>query len=161
MSSKNNRLRKKSQYRSDGMSKEDQRSRQYLLTQNLDKVKDVMVKSIQKGMSDPVGIVGDLRNHHAQQLSILLHRNDGLTTEEAEKKVRACIDYFKKEEAIPTLNTAIPLETAERLLPLTSPTATQSLANWKALRQPGQYLVVCIASGGNRYAGVYLEGDAS
>jgi hypothetical protein len=85
-----------------------------------------------------------------------MYRSEGASEEEAAQRVNQEIADYLEKRLIPTQIIVAPLKNAREILPCSSPTATESLRSWESQRQPGQYLVVMMANGGNTYATVEL-----
>jgi hypothetical protein len=113
------------------------------LVRNRERLLELMDQS---GVADPVGIVADLRDHHAQQLALAMGWDDG--------RIERELAEYKVKKQIPTFTVVVPFADAEKIMPFTSPTATESLTKAKAVIDagPGRKLIIGIMAKGNSYA---------
>ena len=136
-----------------GITTEANLDRRHLLAENLKKITNAMRQS---GFLDPVGFVVDVRNHQGRNFVIAVHQSEGASEGDATKRVDQEIADYQELWLVPTKIVVAPMDAARIILPFSSPTATASLRSWESQRQPGQYLVVVMANGGNSYATVEL-----
>jgi hypothetical protein len=124
--------------------------RRHMLETNLDAVRSALARS---ECDDPVGFVIDATDHGGRQLVVhLLAERDGVDEGEAEAILDRQAREYRTRGQFPTLVLAADWAFAEGVLPMLSPTATESLKKARRCRQPGQYLVVVVGGGGNTYA---------
>src|SRR4051794_14982602 len=97
----------------------------------------------QSGITDPVGVLLDVRDHHGRQFAIAIGQTD------------AEVDAFIAKHAgktIPTIKSVITWEHARLLMPYTSPTALKTLSECSSVcKSTGQCLAIIIAGKGNAY----------
>ncbi len=133
-----------------GMSMDAVQDRRDFLERNRDNLIQQMKQS---GLAKPVGVVADVRDFHGRQFAIA----GGLTEEEID-------DLIAKHEGImiPTVTGVLTWEEARKIMPLTSPTAKESLnAAWRLCSVTGQALTIAIMAKGNSYALVSLPGTVA
>lgn len=128
--------------------------RRHLLDRNHGNVLEAMRES---GLPDPVGFIIDAIDFQGRQFAIQMRRAAGTSEEEATRQIDETNAVFLRNRMTPTLITVTSVEAARAILPLTSPTALQTLKTREAQREPGHCLVTVIASGGNTYASVELS----
>lgn len=114
---------------------------------------DLALQMRVSGITDPVGVVADLRDFHGRQFALAVGMNEDVIDQRIER--------FRVEQMIPTVTAVITWKDAETIMPHTSPTASKTLAAAKALcNANGHKLVIAIMSKGNRYELVDLSGIA-
>jgi hypothetical protein len=117
------------------------RDRRDFLEQNRENLTQQMM---QCGLANPVGVVADVRDFHGRQFAIA----GGLT----EAEIDALIAKHEGS-MIPTVTCVLTWEQARKIMPLTSPTAEESLnAAWRLCSLTGQALTIAIMGKGNSYA---------
>lgn len=105
------------------------------------------------GISNPVGVVADVRDFHGRQFAIAIGQ--------AEADIDALIAKHEGK-LIPTVTGVLTWEQARKIMPLTSPTANESLnAAWRLCSLTGQALTIAIMGKGNTYALVSFPGNVS
>jgi len=139
-----------------GMSKSDMAQRRAMLEHNEPMLSKAMKES---GLSDPVGIVADARDKMGRKLFKLALLASGKSEQDAEKKIAEMIEQMGRQEQYPTGLLVVSWERAEKLLPLTSPTASANLRKLKPMCQAGTgiYLIVGVGRGGNTYGIVPID----
>lgn len=127
------------------MSPDAMLDRRDFLARNKD---DLIRRMRESGITHPVGVVVDVRDFQGRQFAIAV----GLTEGEID-------DLIAKYEGsmIPTVTCVLTWEQARKIMPLTSPTAEESLnAAWRLCSLTGQALTIAIMGKGNSYALVSL-----
>jgi len=111
-----------------------------------------VVERIQhSGLADPVGLILEMTDDIGKQLTYAALEKQGMPRHEIPELIAS---YCKN--AIAPFKCVVSLETALKLLPLTSETALQNL---KGPRRPGTQWIVIVGGGGNRYAPVPVRVD--
>jgi hypothetical protein len=127
------------------MSVDAMRDRRDFLERNQD---DLIRRMQQSGIAKPVGVVVDVRDFHGHQFAIAV----GLL----ETDIDALIAKYEGQ-MIPTVSVIITWEQARKIMPFTSPNATENLnAAWRLCSLTGQALAISIMAKGNTYALVSL-----
>lgn len=135
-----------------GMSRSDKLDRRHMLVENEAQIRAYMQ---QASMDEPVGFIVDISDTQGRNFAQWIYQGEGLSEAAAAKRVADEVASYMGK-AIPTMMAVLPMSAAKKVLPLSSPMASVSLKKWEEGRQPGQYLVVVMASGGNTYASMYL-----
>jgi len=137
----------------------DRLDRQHLLTVNLDAVRRVMAEA---SCNDPVGFVIDATDHGGRLFTThVIAEEQDISVEEAEVILDRRTEEYRARGEFPTFVLAADWSFAEAVLPLLSHRATENLALVRRDRQPGQYLVVAVGSGGNLYSFVQVNRPAA
>ena len=131
-----------------GMSKKQKLDRRWMIDFNREKVLSLMKES---QIESPVGLVVDVTGKYGRRIAVLLNSQNGMKEDEAEKPIDEMIASFAKDGQYPTIVIIVSWGQAEKLLPLTSPTATETLKRTKFLMLGEQRLIVGIGTDGNTY----------
>jgi putative hemolysin len=144
-----------------GVSGDAKAARRHLLYSNLAVLRQMMSESRAMEAADPVGIIADGNNRYGMAIAASMYCiQDGLTKDQALAKVKEEIAGYNRQHKTPTYTMALPLSSAKALIGVTAPTARQNIEAFKAVRLPGQFLVVVIANDGNTYATIELPAAA-
>lgn len=133
--------------------KRESTQRHSMLDDHTSQIKKLMCDS---GITDPIGVMLDITGTYGRQMQIAWNIRNGMTEAEAEKKVDELIVYFDGEGKFPTHLTVWTWQQAEILMPMTSPTALESLRKLKWAIEPGQAGVIAVGRHGNSYGIVAL-----
>ena len=134
----------------EGVSTDVVRDRRDFLERNRENLIEHMSQS---GLANPVGVVADVRDFHGRQFAIA----GGLTDAEIDALIAK-----HEGSMIPTVTGVLTWEEARKIMPLTSPTAKESLnAAWRLCSVTRQALAIAIMAKGNSYALVSLPGSVS
>ena len=143
-----------SQLKKDRLAKAESRQRHATIEVHRDQIISLIKKS---EIADPIGVILDITGTYGRQTHKAWNVGKGISEAEAETKIEEMTAYFEAEGKFPTLLTVWGWSDAEKLLPRTSPTATESLRRLKSVLEHGQAGVVMIGRHGNSYAIVELE----
>ena len=137
----------------DRLSKKESSHRKAMLVFNLDLV---MGKMRESGVVDPIGVIMDVVGTYGRKTMVAWNQGQGMTLEEANRKVDEMIAYYEGQGEYPTITAVWDWPTAESLMPLTSPTSAEALKKLKHLIEPGQAVVIAVGRHGNSYSIVNL-----
>jgi|GEM_PF-3646257 len=139
-----------------GMSHSEMADRRVMLAHNTPMVIEAMKES---GLSDPVGIIADTRDKMGRKLFKMALLASGKSEQDADDEIRAMSKEMAKKEQILTGILVVDWKRAEQILPLTSPTATETLGEVRRLHhvQKDSYAIVAVGSGGNTYTLVVID----
>lgn len=142
-----------------GTTPADRLDRQHLLAVNLEAVRRAMAEA---SCNDPVGFVIDATDHGGRLFTThVLAQEQDISVEEAEVILDRRAEEYRARGEFPTFVLAADWSFAEAVLPLLSHRATENLALIRRDRQPGQYLVVAVGSGGNSYSLIQVNRPAA
>jgi hypothetical protein len=104
---------------------------------------------VTSGYNDPVGMVIDTSDRYGAEISKAVMKTNGID-------YHLHLDTCIAEKIIPTMLIVLPLEVAKKLLQYTADSAAKNLST---PLPPNTYWFVCMARGGNTYAGMNLPSD--
>lgn len=138
------------------MPKSDMADRRALLDENREKLIKAMKES---GFRDPIGIVADTRDNVGRRIVKTALLATGRTEQEADDHILAMSMEMAKKGLFLTGLLVVDWKTAEALLPLTSPTATETLQEVKRVHEVEKksYMMVAVGSGGNTYTLIEID----
>lgn len=138
------------------MPKSDMADRRALLFENEARLIKAMKES---GFRDPVGIVADTRDNVGRRIVKTALLATGRTEQEADDHILAMSMEMAKKGLFLTGLLVVDWKTAEALLPLTSPTATETLQEVKRVHEVEKksYMMVAVGSGGNTYTLIEID----
>lgn len=139
-----------------GMSHSEMADRRVMLAHNTPMVIEAMKES---GFRDPVGIVADTRDNVGRRIVRTALLATGRTEQEADDHILAMSMEMAKKGLFLTGLLVVDWKTAEALLPLTSPTATETLQEVKRVHEVEKksYMMVAVGSGGNTYTLIEMD----
>ena len=123
-----------------GISLDARLDRRDFLERNQD---DLIRRMRESAITKPVGVVVDVRDFYGRRFAI--------ATGLPELEIDALIAKHEGK-LIPTVSVVLTWEQARKIMPLTSPNATESLnAAWRLCSLTGQALAIAIMEKGNTY----------
>jgi len=142
------------QIEKDRFGKTESKQRHATIEEHREEIIGLMKKS---RIVDPVGVMLDITGTYGRQMHMAWNVSNGMSEAEAEKKIAEAISYYEGEGRFPTLLMVWTWGEAERLMPLTSPTSSESLRGLKWTIEPGMAGVIVIGRHGNSYGIVQLS----
>jgi len=138
----------------------DQREKEYFAKAEsklrhaaIDEHRDEIVALMKKsGIVDPLGMILDIKGSYGRRMYSAWNLSNGMSDSAAEKKNDDAITFYDGEGRFPVMLMVWTWGAAERLMPITSPTALESLRGLKRIIEPGQAGVIAIGRHGNSYA---------
>ena len=128
------------------------------IEEHRDEIVALMKKS---GIVDPLGMIIDIKGSDGRRMYTAWNLSNWMSDAEAEKKIDDAITFYDGEGRFPMMLMVWTWGAAERLMPITSPTALESLRDLKRIIEPGQAGVIAIGRHGNSYAIVELFGPVA
>lgn len=135
-----------------GISPGEKLGRRHLLSEHLDQTVEAMKQS---GIQVPVGLIVDATDRLGGVLYRQMLCRSGMTKKEANLHMKEIAAEMAERNQFPTGIFVVSWADANRLLPLTSPTAKKNLLELQAeykIGRSSKYLVVAIGNCGNTYA---------
>lgn len=138
------------------VSKSEMADRMAMLDENRGRLIKAMKES---GLADPVGIVADARDKMGRRIIKSALLAIGKTEREADDHILAMSKEMAEKGLFLTGILVVDWKAAESILPLTSPTATETLEQVKRAHQveKNSYLMVAVGGGGNTYTLVEID----
>ncbi len=130
----------------EGTSEQSKKFRYDMLSFHLGTIVKHMTDS---GFDNPIGLIIDTSDNYGSQIAKAAAQERGI---DYQQHLDTCI----AENTIPTMLLVLPFEMARQLLQLTANNASSHL---RTPLPPDAHWVVCVAAGGNTYAGIRLSMD--